>query len=173
MNEQPGGLTVTIADHEIEVTATGGGTFILPLGPVTLLDGPLERADPPTAVHLANALGMVQDHFDDIIIESPTVAAAPSVVANGQHALALAHAEIGKQNLPPNYLLRRSDADELFRTLVAESKAQRLFNPGLDKTNVESIIGTCCVILGIMRRLDIQEVAIQEVANKAEPDTGN
>ena len=165
MNDQPGGLTVTITDHEIEVTTTGGGAFILPLGPLTLLDGPLERADPPTAVHLANALGMVQDHFDDIIIESPTVAAAPSVVANGQHALALARTEVGKQTLPPNYRLRRSDADELFRTLVAEPKAQRQFNPGLGRTDVETIIGTCCVILGIMRRLDIQEIAIQ-----AEPD---
>jgi exopolyphosphatase/pppGpp-phosphohydrolase len=183
VNEQPGGLTVTIADRSTKIAVTAGGVFTLPLGSLTLLEGPLEGADPPTAVHLANALGMVQDHFDDIVIEAPTVAAAPSVVASGRHALALAHAEVGKQTLPPNYRLRRSDADELFRTLVAEPIAQRQFNPGLDRTDVESIIGTCCVILGIMRRLDIQEVAIQEVAIQevpveevaieAEPDTGN
>ena len=167
MNEQPGGLTVAVADRAIEITVTGGAVFTLPLGPLTLLDGPLERADPPTAVHLANALGMVQDHFDDIVIESPTVAAAPSVAANGQHALALARAEIGKHSVPASYRLRRSDADELFRTLVAEPIAQRQFNPGLAEDHVESIIGTCCVILGIMRRLDLQEVAIE-----AEPRMG-
>ena len=173
MNQQPGGLTVTIADRATKITVTGGGAFTLPLGPLTLLEGPLEGDDPPTAVHLTNALGLVQDHFDDIVIEAPNIATAPSVAASGQHALALAHAEVGKLTLPLSYRLRRSDADELFRTLVAEPIAQRQFNPGLDRTDVESIIGTCCVILGIMRRLDIQEVAIQEVANKAEPDTGN
>ena len=161
MNEQPGGLTLTIADRAIEITVTGGAVFTLPLGPLTLLDGPLERSDPPTAVHLANAFGLVQDHLDDIVIESSTVAAAPSVVANGQHAVALARAEIGKQSVPASYRLQRSDADELFRTLVAEPIAQRQFNPGLAEDHVESIVGTCCVILGIMRRLDLQEVAIE------------
>ena len=161
MNEHSGGLTITIADQTIEIAVTGDGEFMLPLGPLTLLDGPLERADPPTAVHLANALGMVQDHFDDIVIESPAVAMTPSVVITGQHALALAHAEVGKNALPQNYRLQRSDADELFRTLVSETTTQRQFNPGLDQNYVESIIGTCCVILGIMRRLDLLEVGIE------------
>lgn len=46
MNPQPGGLTVTIDDHQTSVAVTGGATFTLPIGPRTLLDGPLEHADP-------------------------------------------------------------------------------------------------------------------------------
>ncbi|RLE26530.1 MAG: hypothetical protein DRJ50_00695 [Actinobacteria bacterium] len=163
MNEQPGGLTVSIEDCSIGVSVTGGASFELPLGPQTLLEGPLESADPPSATHLSNALGLVHDHLDDILIEAPTIAAAPSVVAIGEHAVALAHVEIGEQALPAGYKLRRSDTDELFRTLVAEPIAQRQFNPGLEPDHVASIIGTCCVILGIMRRLDLQEIAIVDV----------
>jgi exopolyphosphatase/pppGpp-phosphohydrolase len=160
MNEQPGGLTLAIDDFDVEVVVTGGGRFSLPIGPLALYEGPLERADPPSAVHLSNALGIVQDHIDDVLIEAPSVAATPSVVATGPHAIAVARVEVGARTVPDGYCLRRIDADDVFRTLVAEPAEQRRFNPGLDDMHLESIIGSCCVILGFMRRLDLQEITI-------------
>jgi exopolyphosphatase/guanosine-5'-triphosphate,3'-diphosphate pyrophosphatase len=153
-------LRVRIADHTVEICTTDGHSFRLPVGPLALHDGPLERADPPAPAMLTNALGLVHDHLDDIIIEVPTIAAATSVVATGPHARAMARVEIGTDDVPDGYVLTRADADEVFRTLALEPVADRRHNPGLDETHVESIIGTCCVILGIMRRLDLTSIAV-------------
>ncbi len=154
-----GTLTVRLDDHSTDVTV-GGATFTMPIGPLTLLEGPLERADPPSPAHLTNALGLVADHLDDIIIAAPSVAAAPSVIAVGPHAEAMARVEIGDSRIPAGYRLRRSDADEVFRTLAMEPVVDRRHNPGLDDGHVESIIATCCMILGVMRRLDLDSIGV-------------
>ncbi|NND75004.1 MAG: DUF501 domain-containing protein, partial [Ilumatobacter sp.] len=159
-NTDVGGLTVHVADDRVDITMTGGGSWSLPVGPVTLLDRELERADPPGPALLTNALGIVHDHFDDVIIEAPTVLAAPSVVATGPHVDAVAHVEVGATALPAGYRLDRAAADEVFRTLVAEPVADRRFNPGLDEDHVETVVATLCVLLAIMRRLDLDAIGI-------------
>ena len=152
-----GALTVRLDDRSTHVMI-GGATFTLPIGPLTLLEGPLERADPPSPTHLTNALGLVADHLDDIIIAAPSVASASSVIAIGPHAEAMARVEIGDSRIPAGYRLRRSDADDVFRTLAVEPLVDRRHNPGLDDGHVESIIATCCMILGLMRRLDLDSI---------------
>lgn len=160
LNPERGGLALRIDDHVVEVVMTGDCGFALPIGPIALLNGPLERADPPSPANLTNALGLVRDHLDDVIIAAASVAEAVSVVAVGPHALALARMEIGAEAVPHDYELHRADADEVFRTLVSETIEQRHHNPGLDDGHVESIVGTCCVILGVMRRLDLSSIRI-------------
>jgi hypothetical protein len=154
-----GTLTLRLDDRSTDVIIDGA-TFTMPIGPLSLLEGPLERADPPSPAHLTNALGLVADHLDDIIIAAPSVAAASSVIAGGPHAQAMARVEIGDSRIPGGYRLRRSDADEVFRTLAVEPVVDRRHNPGLDADHVESIIATCCVILGVMRRLDLDSIGV-------------
>lgn len=162
--EAPGTLHVHLDDHSIDIAVTGGGTITLPVGPLTLLDGPLLGADPPSPAHLTNALGLVHDHLDDAIIASPSIAAAPAVIASGSHAMAMARVEIGDIVVPSGYRLRRADADEVFRTLAVEPSGERRHNPGLEDRYVESIVATCCVILGVMRRLDLDSIGIGDTA---------
>ncbi|MGE5210740.1 MAG: DUF501 domain-containing protein [Acidobacteriota bacterium] len=157
----PGTLRVTIDDHALVVKVDGGGTHTVPVGPATLLDGPLRGSDPPLPADLTNALGLVQDHLDDLLIEAPSIAATPAVIASGTHAEAMARVEIGADEIPIGYELHRADADEVFRTLAVEDAADRRHNPGLPDEHVESIVATCCVILGVMRRLDLRSVGIQ------------
>ena len=66
------------------------------------------------------------------------MAAPTSVVAVGEHALALARVEIGQTLVPNGYQLWRADADEVFRTLVAETSDDRRHNPGLDRSTTWS-----------------------------------
>ncbi|HYN32900.1 MAG TPA: hypothetical protein VES40_09760, partial [Ilumatobacteraceae bacterium] len=152
-------VTVRIDDRSTEVMVDGA-TFTVPIGPLTLFEGPLEQADPPSPAHLTNALGLVADHLDDIIIAAPSFAAAASVSAVGPHVEAMARVEIGDSQIPAGYRLRRSDADEVFRTLATEPVVDRRHNPGLDDGYVESIIATCCMILGVMRRLDLDSIGV-------------
>jgi hypothetical protein len=157
----PGTLRVTIDDHELVVAVDGGGIHTVAVGPATLLGGPLRGSDPPLPADLTNALGLVQDHLDDLLIEAPSIAAAPAVIASGTYAEAMARVEIGADEIPIGYELHRADADEVFRTLAVEDAADRRHNPGLPDEHVESIVATCCVILGVMRRLDLRTVGIQ------------
>jgi exopolyphosphatase/guanosine-5'-triphosphate,3'-diphosphate pyrophosphatase len=160
VNPDPGGLTLYLGDDVVRLVVTGGGSYDLPIGPVALVAGPLERSDLPHPAQLTNALGLVHDHLDDVIIEAPSVAAPSSVVAAGVHALELARVEIGERAVPADYVLSRAAADEVFRTLALEPIEDRRHNPGLAADHVESIIGTCCVILGVMRRLDLDRMRI-------------
>jgi exopolyphosphatase/guanosine-5'-triphosphate,3'-diphosphate pyrophosphatase len=155
-----GSLPVHLDDVEITVAVPGGDTYTLPIGPRRLTAGPLRGDDPPSPASLTNALGLVQDHLDDLLIEAPTIAAAPGVTVAGPHAEAMARVEIGAASIPDDYELARADADEVFRTLALEPVADRRHNPGLAEEYVESIIGTCCVILGIMRRLELSSVRV-------------
>jgi exopolyphosphatase/pppGpp-phosphohydrolase len=159
LNPDPGGLTMNIADDSVTITMTGGSTWSIPLGPITLAAGELSN-DPPKPADLTNALGFIHDYFDDIVGASPSVLATPSVAAVGRHARALAGVEVGSTNLPADYQLQRVDADEVFRTLVAEPRSERLHNPGLGTAHVDTIIGTLCIVLAIMRRLDLDQMAV-------------
>ncbi len=156
----PGTLTIEIRDRALIVHQAGGDVHTVPVGPLTLLAGPLRGGDPPPPADLTNALGLLHDHLDDLIIEQPTIATAPAVVLTGPHANAMARVEIGTDLVPDGYELLRADADEVFRTLALEPVVDRRHNPGLHVDHAESIVATCCVILGIMRRLDLRAVRI-------------
>jgi exopolyphosphatase/guanosine-5'-triphosphate,3'-diphosphate pyrophosphatase len=84
----------------------------------------------------------------------------------------MARVEIGAEVVPDGYELTRADADEVFRTLALEPLADRRHNPGLAEEHVESIIGTCCVILGIMRRLELNSVRVDTGAQRPEAEVG-
>ncbi len=156
----PGQLHVEITDRTIDIALGGGGAWTIPVGPVTLVERELERASRPAPEQLTNALGIVTDHLDDVVRASPIVLDATDVVVSGHHAIVLARVELGTDSVPADYILERSAADEVFRTLVAEPIPERRHNPGLPAESVESIIGTCCVVLAVMRRFELSAVSI-------------
>lgn len=160
----PGSLVVHLGDHTIGVAMVGGGEWTLPLGVVSLVEGPLERADRPRPEQLTNALGAVTDHLDDVVIESPIVGAAPAVTFAGIHAEMVGRVEMGVDELPADYVLERADADDVFRTIVAEPRADRAHNPGLDPEHVDTIIAGCCAVLAVLRRLDLQRADIDRTS---------
>ncbi len=153
-------LHVVIDDDRVLISSATGGSWQLPVGPVALLGTELGGADPPDPIELTNALAAVRDHLDDVIRDEPSVLEADPVIATGPHAVGMARVEIGRSDVPAGYQLVRDDAEEVFRTLVAEPSAERRHNPGLPTSQVDSIIGTCCVILAIMRRLDLARIGI-------------
>lgn len=167
----PGTLLVAIADHQLTVRVVGGGVHVVPVGPLTLQAGPLRDTDPPDPAALTNALGLIEDHLDDLVIEAPSIEATPGVVIDGVYAEAMARVEVGSIDVPADYELRRGDADEVFRTLAVEPVGERRHNPGLPADHVESIIATCCVILGIMRRFDLPAVGVATDTTPGDDET--
>lgn len=157
----PGSLRIAVNARSIDIAMVGGAEWSLPIGPESLVERELERAKRPAPEQLTNALGIVIDHLDDVVRESPMVMDAVDVVVTGEYAMMLGRVELGDDTMPNGYRLQRVDADEVFRTLVAETVSDRLHNPGLDPSHVELIIGTCCVTLAIMRRLELTSIGIE------------
>ena len=60
--------------------------------------------------------------------------------------------------------LAREAAEEVFRALATERRADRLQNPGLDPRRVDTILGTCCLVLAVMRRLRLDRVLVGATA---------
>jgi exopolyphosphatase/pppGpp-phosphohydrolase len=165
-----GRLTIDIADRSSTVALDGGAVHEIPVGPLTIRDDDLDGADTPSPVQLSNALGTVHDRLDDVLIAAPTMRAPASVVLRGPYARALARVELGSERIPAGYRLRRSDADEVFRIVATEPPSERIHNPGLDAEHLDTIIPTCCIVLGAMRRLGLDEVEV-DVAVDGDLDT--
>jgi len=155
-----GSLLVDIGDTDTALEIRGGGRWTIPLGAVALADEIFVQSEVARPEDLSNAIGSVQDHLEDVLMESPGVLATPAVWARGVHAEMLARVEIGVDSITRSELAR-NELEDVFRTLVAEDHDTRAENPGLDSGHVRSVVGSCCVILGIMRRLQADHLTVE------------
>jgi exopolyphosphatase/guanosine-5'-triphosphate,3'-diphosphate pyrophosphatase len=131
--------------------------MVVPVGIDTLVEREL-ITDPPRPDELTNAIGLVFDHFDDVVRLLPAVVGAP-VEMEGPEVRAVAAVEVGAApDLP--FVLSRDAAEDVFRTLATESHSQRGHNPGLDPLLVGTIVGGCCAVVAVMRRLHLDEVTV-------------
>ena len=69
--------------------------------------------------------------------------------------------ERGAPPSAPSVVIERDAAEEVFRALATESRAARLHNPGLDPARVDSVLAASCVLVGLMRRLQLDAVTIE------------
>ncbi|MEY2939567.1 MAG: hypothetical protein RIS58_554, partial [Actinomycetota bacterium] len=58
------------------------------------------------------------------------------------------------------FTLTREAAEDVFRTLATERLADRVANPGLSPERADIIVGGCCVLVGIMRRLKLDALTV-------------
>ena len=120
--------------------------------------------DPPRPEELTNAIGLVTDFMDDLIRDHPEVLSATRVVGVAGSIVTIAAVEIGLQEFDATALhgarMTRENVEEVFRTLATETLANRKFNPGLPADRADVIVGGCCVLVGVMRKLRIPEIMV-------------
>ena len=134
-----------------------------PVGTVVLTESHLAH-DPPRPEELTNAIGFVTDFMDDLIRDHPEVLNATRVVGVAGSIVTIAAVEIGLQEFDATALhgarMTRENVEEVFRTLATETLADRKFNPGLPADRADVIVGGCCVLVGVMRKLRIPEIMV-------------
>ena len=134
-----------------------------PFGTVVLTESHLSH-DPPRPEELTNAIGFVTDFMDDLIRDHPEVLSATRVVGVAGSIVTIAAVEIGLQEFDATALhgarMTRENVEEVFRTLATETLANRKFNPGLPADRADVIVGGCCVLVGVMRKLRIPEIMV-------------
>lgn len=139
----------------------------VPLGALRLTEAELD-SDPPKPEELSNAVGFVSDYVDDVLRELPDVQLADRVIILGGTANTMAAVEIGlavyDRAKTHGFVLTRAAAEDVFRTLATESLAERVHNPGLPADRAAFIVGGCCIVVAIMRRMHLDH-AIVSAAN--------
>jgi exopolyphosphatase/guanosine-5'-triphosphate,3'-diphosphate pyrophosphatase len=138
-------------------------TVSFPFGAVVLTETELHR-DPPRPEELTNAIGLVTDFMDDLVREQPQVLDATRVVGVAGTIVTIAAVELGIARFDPVALhgmtLTREAAEDVFRTLATESLTDRKSNPGLPAERADVIVGGCCALVGIMRRLRLPSITV-------------
>lgn len=137
----------------------------LPFGAVNITESELHR-DPPRPEELTNAISLVADAVDDAAHSYPLIAQTERVVGVAGTIVTIAAVEIGQKVFDPNALhamrLTREAVEDVFRTLATEPLRDRVFNPGLPRDRADIIVGGCCVLVAVMRRLQISEIIVSQ-----------
>lgn len=122
--------------------------------------------DPPLPEELSNCLAEVEFHVDGILRDHPLVGSAGRFVGLAGTITNVAAVELGLPEYDPDaihhFRLTKEAAEDVFRTLATEALADRVHNPGLEAQRADVIVGGCCVLVGIMRRLGLSECLVSE-----------
>ena len=138
-------------------------TFSIPLGAVTLTSKHF-TTDPPRPEDLTNAIGEVTDHLDDLIRLRPELAGSDEFAGVAGTIVTVAAVEIGLMQFDSSrlqdFVLTREAVEDVFRTLATETLSERKLNPGLPSARADVIVGGCCILVAIMRRLNLPAITI-------------
>jgi len=135
----------------------------IPVGAVVVTEKEFHR-DPPRPEELTNAIGLVTDFLDDIVRDCPDLSSATRVIGVAGTIVTVAAVELGLKTFDASRLhgmtLTRSAVEDVFRTLATEPLRDRLHNPGLPPDRADIIVGGCCVLVAIMRKLRLDSITV-------------
>ncbi len=137
----------------------------LPVGCVSLTEAELS-GDPPRPEELTNAIAQATDLLDDALREQPVFGTAATIVGVAGTITTVAAVEIGlvtyDRRAVDGFRLGRAAAEDVFRTLATERLADRVHNPGLQRERADVIVGGCCVLVALLRRMRADELVVRD-----------
>jgi exopolyphosphatase/guanosine-5'-triphosphate,3'-diphosphate pyrophosphatase len=123
-------------------------------------------SDPPMPEDLTAAISYADSWLDDVLRVMPEHVDAKTVVGLAGTVSTVAAVEIGLETYDRDaihhFVLTKDAAEDVFRTLATESRADRIHNPGLEEARADVIVGGCCVLVAIYRRLALDEILVSE-----------
>jgi len=168
LDEKMATLVIDIGGASTELmvgTETLDFAVSIPFGAVNLTEAELHR-DPPRPEELTNAISLVSDAIDDVAHNYPLIGQIDRVVGVAGTIVTVAAVEVGQKTFDPSALhklkLSREAVEDVFRTLATERLSDRVFNPGLPRDRADIIVGGCCVLVAVMRRLQISEIVVNQ-----------
>ena len=146
-------------------TSEPEGVLSVDMGCVRLTEKFLHR-DPPAPEELSQIVSVARDHLEDVARELPASRDARRLVGLAGTVTTIAAVE---QGLPEydrdrihHFVLRRAAAEDVFRTLATESRAERIHNPGLEEARADVIVGGAAILVAIMRFFAFDECLVSE-----------
>ena len=153
---------------EFAVGPGGGapeGATSVDIGCVRLTEQYLHR-DPPAPEELAAAISVAEAYLDDVVREVPASREASLLVGLAGTVTTVAAVELGlaryDRDRIHHFRLTRAAAEDVFRTLATEARADRIHNPGLEEARADVIVGGCCVLVAVLRYFELAECLVSE-----------
>jgi exopolyphosphatase/guanosine-5'-triphosphate,3'-diphosphate pyrophosphatase len=123
-------------------------------------------SDPPAPEELSQTISVVHAYLEDVRRELPAVKDARRLVGLAGTVATMAAVEIGLREYDRDrihhFVLTRAAAEDVFRTLATESRADRIHNPGLEEARADVIVGGAAILVAIMRNFDFEECLASE-----------
>lgn len=154
-------MVVSIAADRVEFTGGLGWRETRPIDPDQLWAEGLGHRDPPAPEDLTNALGRIDDVLAELGLDHGELADLTTVVIGGELAEAVVRVELGRDDVEHDVTLDRDQAEDVFRTVATEARADRRHNPGLPSGHVDAVVGAACVVVGLMRRFHLDHVVFR------------
>src|SRR5918997_4533297 len=124
------------------------------------------QSDPPEAEELSAAISVTLAHLEDVARDLPATREARRLVGLAGTVTTVAAVEIGlpayDRERTHHFRLTRAAAEDVFRTLATEARADRIHNPGLEEARADVIVGGCCVLVAVMRFFEADELLVSE-----------
>ncbi len=166
-------------DGPFLVADIGGGSTEFAVGVPPAPDGVLSsdigcvrltekflHADPPLPEELSQAFDVVRGHLDDVARVIPSVADVRRFVGLAGTVTTMAAVEQGlatyDRDRIHHFVLTRAAAEDVFRTLATERRADRIHNPGLEEGRADVIVGGAIVVCAILRYFELDECLVSE-----------
>ena len=122
--------------------------------------------DPPRPEELHSCLSLTEAHLEDVLIAIPEVRRTACFVGVAGTVTSVAAVELGLEPYDPDRIhhfeLSRVGAEDVFRTLATEDRAQRIANPGLHPDRADVIVAGTCVLVKIMRFFGFDSCLVSE-----------
>ncbi|HET6833728.1 MAG TPA: Ppx/GppA phosphatase family protein [Acidimicrobiales bacterium] len=122
--------------------------------------------DPPQAEELSACISLTDAYLDDVVRELPAAAEAHTLVGLAGTVTTVAAVEIGLETYDRDRIhqfhLTHEAAEDVFRTLATEARADRIHNPGLEEARADVIVAGCCVLVALFRHFGFDEMIVSE-----------
>jgi exopolyphosphatase/guanosine-5'-triphosphate,3'-diphosphate pyrophosphatase len=94
----------------------------------------------------------------------PALAEHHTLVGVAGTIVTVAAVELGRYDRDElhHFVLTRAAAEDVFRTLATEALEDRRANPGLQPERADIIVGGCCALVAVLRKLHAHEVLVSE-----------
>ena len=66
------------------------------------------------------------------------------------------------RDLIHHFRLSKAAAEDVFRTLATENRAERMENPGMEEARADVIVGGMSILVKVMRQLGFDECLVSE-----------
>ncbi|MYH71156.1 MAG: Ppx/GppA family phosphatase [Acidimicrobiia bacterium] len=124
------------------------------------------HSDPPLPEELHACISVTGAHLDDVDREMPAARQARTFVGLAGTISTAAAVEQGLHDYDRDKIhhfeLTKAAAEDVFRTLATESRADRAFNPGLEAGRVDVIVGGMAILVKIMRHFGFESCLVSE-----------
>jgi exopolyphosphatase/guanosine-5'-triphosphate,3'-diphosphate pyrophosphatase len=141
------------------------GVYSMNVGCVRLTEKYFQH-DPPLAEELSDAIADTRDHLEDAVLAVPALRDASRMIGLAGTITTVAAVEQGlatyDRDRIHHFWLTRAAAEDVFRTLATENRAQRIFNPGLEEARADVIVAGCAILVAVLRFFDLAGCLVSE-----------